>query len=420
MKPKVLSNDVGQQTVRSWKLPWQPGIVLALAVLISLFAIGSAVSAQSGPEGILADPWATSFCLAPAQCAMGDFNGDGKDDIISFQHSQSPAGYVYVRLSNGSSFDPVQLWHTNFCVGTSEICKVADVNGDQKDDVIAFVRGSSGNVWVARSLGSSFESSATIWKAGFCIGNEVCDVGDYTGDGKADIATFLRSTDLNNKPGWVYIAKSNGTQFGTGEKWVSFFCIDQEICGSGDFNGDGKDDLITFRPYQNLGDPYPAPVFVAISNGVNAFTKRSSPWRELFCGGQEICGVGDFNNDGKDDVVTYLRSTWSPDKVGWVYVALSDGSNFPSSQLWSDLFCIGNQFCGSGRYIDGVSQTSYSQVSRTGDFNGDGRDDVVAFLRSTELSTKPGWVYVKLAYANQFVDAFPNLPRKAWVPLIVR
>jgi len=424
MEPKVLSDDAYQQTARSRKLPWLPGVILVPALLIALLAMGSAVSAQSGPEGILADPWATTFCLAPAQCAMGDFNNDGRDDIIQFNHSLSPAGAVYIRLSNGSGFDAPQQWHSTFCVGNGEICKVGDFNGDGFDDIVTFPRGSSGNVWVALSSGFGF-GNAAIWKTGFCIGSEICDVGDYNGDGLADAATFLRSTQPDTKPGWVYIAKSNGSQFGNGEKWVSFFCIDQEICGSGDFNGDGKDDIISFRPYQNVGDPYPAPVFVAISTGT-AFTKRSTPWKSLFCGGQEICGVGDFNGDGKDDVVTYLRSSYAGDpdpakrKIGYVYVALSDGSNFPASELWSDLFCIGNQFCGSGRYIDGVSQTSYSQVSRTGDFNGDTHADVVAFLRSTELSTKPGWVYVKLAYGNHFVDAFPTLTPRLWIPIVVR
>jgi hypothetical protein len=100
-------------------------------------------------------------------------------------------------------------------------------------------------------------------------------------------------------------------------------------------------------------------------------------------------------------------------------VALSDGSTFPSSDRWDNIFCIGQEICGSGNYLDGVVVYSYSQVARTGDFNGDRRDDVVTFLRSTNLSTKPGWVYVKLAYGNDFVDAFPNLPRARWVPIVV-
>ena len=80
----------------------------------------------------------------------------------------------------------------------------------------------------------------------------------------------------------------------------------------------------------------------------------------------------------------------------------------------------------AGRYIAGDQPVTsdYSQVSRTGDFNGDCIGDVVAFLRSTEPSTKPGWVYVKLAYGSQFVDVIPTNPVippagpvRAWLPL---
>ena len=408
MEPKVLSGDAPQKVARSRRLPWLPGIVLALVILIALLAMGSAVSAQSGPEGVLATPWAENFCYSGMQCFMGDFNGDGRDDIIQFNHAVNPAGAVYVRLSNGSSFDPLQGWNSNsFCEQNSDICKVGDFNKDGKDDVVRFRR-STGEVSVALSLGNSFGNSA-IWKTGFCIGSEICDVGDYNGDGKADISTFTRS--LYADQGLVYVALSNGVNgFGGSSKWVSFFCVQQEMCGSGDFNGDGKDDVIVFS--KNYG-----PVYVATSTGTS-FVKapNNTPWRDFFCPGQEVCGVGDFNGDGKDDISTYLRNLYAGNE-GWVYVALSNGSSFPSSSVWDNLFCIGNQTCGSGNYIDTVDQTTYSQVSRTGDFNGDSRDDVVAFLRSTELNTKPGWVYVKLSNGSQFVDSISI--RSAWVLSII-
>jgi hypothetical protein len=405
-KPRFLSEDTPHQPAQSRKFAGLPAILLGLAGVLLLLVLGRAVLAQSGtPAAPLADPWAQYFCYSGMQCDIGDFNGDGKADIIQFNHAVSPAGAVYVALSNGSGFGAAQAWNSNsFCEQSGDICKVGDFNGDHMDDIIRFRR-STGQVSVALSLGYQFANS-TQWHSYFCVGSEICDVGDYNGDGKSDIATFLRFTDEANRPGWVYVATSYGNGFGPGEKWVSFFCIQQEICGSGDFNGDGFDDIISFRPYQNAGDPYAAPVFVALSNGYS-FQKRDTPWRTLFCGNQEICGVGDFNGDGADDIVTYLRSTYAaydPPKIGYVYVALSDGANFPDSELWVEGFCIGNETCGSGRYIDTISQTSYSQVAHTGDFNGDMDDDVVTFLRSTQLSTKPGWVYVKLACGHSFLD----------------
>ncbi|GEB57102.1 hypothetical protein [Streptomyces gardneri] len=42
----------------------------------------------------------------------GDYNGDGKDDIVTFTHTASAD--VYVGVSNGSSFGGGQKWHDYF------------------------------------------------------------------------------------------------------------------------------------------------------------------------------------------------------------------------------------------------------------------------------------------------------------------
>jgi hypothetical protein len=434
MEPKVLSSNACQPKDRSRRLPWLPAIALVVAALIALLAVGGSAGAQSGPEGVDAVLWAQNFCLTGTQCLTGDFDGDGLDDIIQLNHQVSPQGAVYVAKSNGSSFGASEQWNSYFCVGNGDICKIGDFNGDGKDDIAAFVLG-AGTVYVSLSNGSSFvEPNALPWKSTFSAVGEIPDVGDYNGDGATDIATFLRS-NYDDKIGWVYVALSNydidnpsrSPTFGTSQKWASYFCVDQEICGSGDFNGDGRDDIVTFRPYQNTGDPYAAPVFVATSNGYT-FVKTSSPWKSLFCGGTEICGVGDFNGDGKDDVITYLRSSYAgddPPKIGYNYVAVSNGTSFPASTLWnwssSEPFCVAEEQCGSGRYLFQVNQTNYSQVARTGDFNGDGHDDVVTFLQSDYLPQKPGYVYVKLAWGNHFTDSIPTGVAPAiWVPIARR
>jgi hypothetical protein len=436
MEPKVLANDAPDRTGRSGKLRWLPGLLVTLAVLAVLLVLGSTMSAQSAPASPMADPWATQFCLTYGMaCATGDFNGDGFTDIVAFNRTVNTttplvtsAGDVWVMLSNGTSFQGPELWRTSFAKSSGEIPKVGDFNGDHLDDIIVFVRGNAGDAYVSLSTGYNFApiNDNAAWITGFCKSSELCDVGDFDGDGKVDIARFTRNVYVtaSDDPNWgkVYVARSSGTSFSAySYSWIQHFCMGPsidgetlqytEVCGVGDFNGDGLADVVAFSKIAGA-------VWVATNSGSLDFNDSShwSPSDKAFCYGQEVCGVGDFNGDGRDDVITYLRSLYA-DKIGYVYVSLSNGSRFPKSDinLWSDYFCTGNEICGSGASMDGVS--GYVQVSRSGDFNHDNHDDVVRFTRNTNSSI-PGYVYVKLAYGNSFVDyvAPTNTPTPSQTP----
>jgi hypothetical protein len=116
------------------------------------------------------------------------------------------------------------------------------------------------------SLANSFQPSpGNIWSGWFCIDQEVCQVGDFNGDGKDDIATFLRDTQSGSSQGDVYVSLSNGNGFDTSSVWHDWFCINEEVCDVGDFNGDGKDDIATFlRDTQS--DSSRGDVYVALSS----------------------------------------------------------------------------------------------------------------------------------------------------------
>src|SRR6185503_1557065 len=74
----------------------------------------------------------------------------------------------------------------------------------------------------------------------FCVGNEVCAVGDVNGDGKADLVAFLKDNFAGAAlQGDVNVALSDGSKFGGGQKWHDWFCLGSEVCALGDVNGDG-------------------------------------------------------------------------------------------------------------------------------------------------------------------------------------
>jgi hypothetical protein len=294
--------------------------------------------------------WHNGFRTGNEVPLVGDFNGDGKDDIAKFTRGESAD--VYVALSNGRHFGPAIRWNGSFA-HDSQTPLVGDFNGDGKDDIVSFTRGSTGDAYVSLSNGSEF-AAPRKWHDWFSIQTEIPLVGDFNGDGKDDVVTFTRGSR-----GDVFVALSNGTQFvGSGWKWHDWFSINSEIPRVGDFDGDGKDDIATFTR-GIWGD-----VYVALSNG-RGFEGTSWKWHDSFCFDVELPATGDFNGDGRDDLASFARGN-----RGDVYVALSTARRkFPeptgaAASLNESARAAGSSFHGGQQEIalDHLSVYAYLDV----------------------------------------------------------
>jgi hypothetical protein len=240
--------------------------------------------------------WHDAFSFGSEVPLVGDFNGDGKADLATF--TRGTTGDVFVALSTGNGFNGTGWkWHDAFCFG-SETPLVGDFNGDGRDDIATFTRGTTGDVFVALSTGSGFTGTGWKWHNQFCYGSELPLIGDFNGDNKDDLATFTRGST-----GDVFVALSTGGSFsGTGWKWHNAFSFGSETPLVGDFNGDGKDDLATLTRGSS-GD-----VFVAISKG-SYFAGTGSKWHDSFCYGTDLPLTGDFTGDGKTDLARFTRGS---------------------------------------------------------------------------------------------------------------
>jgi len=250
----------------------------------------------------------------------------GRDDLATF--TRGSACDVYVVTSNGFTFVGAAVkWHDYFACGY-EIPAVGDFNGDGRDDLATFTRGSACDVYVVTSNGFVFVGAAVKWHDVFACGNEIPATGDFNGDGRDDIATFTWGTT-----GDVFVATSVGFAFiGTSMKWHDVFDFGAEIPAIGDFNGDGRDDIATFTRGGACD------VYVAISNGA-AFLGTAVKWHDYFSCYSEVPGTGDFNGDGRDDLVTYTRGSACD-----VYVAINIGAIFAGTGVkWHDYFSCGSE-----------------------------------------------------------------------------
>jgi hypothetical protein len=134
------------------------------------------------------------------QDILGDFNGDGKQDVVQIQGS---SGRAFVWLSDGSSFVNIGTEANPSGTGFDEDeavaeVRVADFNGDGKDDLAWFpdhtddgVGGGPAYVWISNftSTGGTF-SSRQDWGGGFHDPSKTV-IGDFNGDGKADAAEIF-------------------------------------------------------------------------------------------------------------------------------------------------------------------------------------------------------------------------------------
>lgn len=143
---------------------------------------------------------------------------------------------------------------------------------------------------------------------------------------------------------------------------------------TGDFNGDGRADVALLRRTAGWNT---VPVAFAVGNGNWTVTNRSVG---AFAGWAATSGVmplvGDFNGDGRDDIALIRRT------AGWATIPVA----FGNSGSWD----VTNG--GVGAFADWAATSGVMPL--TGDFNGDGRDDI-ALLRRTA-----GWATIPIAFAT--------------------
>jgi FG-GAP-like repeat len=326
------------------------------------------VALSTGHSFLPAQVWST-FGTRTGWTAQitGDFTGDGKTDIANFYNANGAAMW-FVSVSTGSSFTTT-LWadfgSTLTPTGwTYQL--VGDFNGDGKTDIASFLYspGSYARWWVSTSNGSSF--TTTSWAD---LGNTLSAsnwakpvVGDFNHDGKADIANFLYA------PGYYarwWVSASNGSSFTTTSFGGPPTATGWTTSLVGDFNGDGNADLATY----NTNGQW----WVSLSNGTSFTTTL---WASLNPATTVVQAAGDFNHDGKTDLSSLSLSS------GQLNVLASTGTNFAIS-LWG-----------------GLSSTTALTSLFVGDFSGDGIPDIAFFLSNPNTGVAQ-WM-VSVSNGNSF------------------
>jgi hypothetical protein len=271
------------------------------------------------------------------QDAHNDFNGDGRSDILW----RNDSGRVTDWLGQANSGFSGNFANADANAGTDwHIAGTGDFDGDGRVDVLW--RNDNGDVtnWLGQANGGF---ASNFGNAYYQVDNSwhIAGTGDFNGDGRDDI---LWRNDSGRVTDWLGQANSGfAGNFANADANAG---TDWHIVGTGDFNGDGLSDILWRNDNGDLTNWLGQANGGFASNFGNAYYQVDNSWH--------VAGTGDFNGDGRSDIL------WRQD----------------SGRVTDWLGQANSGFSGNFANADANAGTDWHIVG-TGDYNGDAIDDVL-------------------------------------------
>jgi uncharacterized protein (DUF2141 family) len=329
-----------------------------LDIAVSYFDLNAVAVFLNNGSGTFGNPIMTTVQITNGlgALAVGDFNEDGKADLVVATIAGPQASIVLLGHGDGTFAQQPPIPNS---FGFFH-AKVVDLNGDHHQDLVF---AENGNISVSIGKGDGTFAASTSLPTGSFPGTYLgIAVADFNGDGKLDIA----ASDAGSPSAGVgkldfYAGNGDGT-FANATS-VDLIATFPGSLASGDFNADGKQDILV---------GFPNVALIAFGKGDGTFdlllpdTFFVYSTNSTATNGGVTVFASDLTKSGKIDAVT------SDFITGTLQITLNSalGKFPPSSGIFS--FAL----------APGLSDIA------AGDLNGDGVLDVVVInFQTGEVST---------------------------------
>ena len=286
--------------------------------------------------------------MNPGPMAAGDFNRDGKMDLILGSEDTGNNGSpLYVLLSQGDGTFKANLLY-NLAYGFVPDVALADFNHDGFLD-LAVTTENEVLVFLGRGDGTFQAPTPYTNTAPFTNG---VATGDFNGDGKPDIVVGTSGAVL------FYAGNGDGTFQPPVSTPTSLSMVDLV---AGDFNGDGFLDLATVGPGQSDS------ILPGNSDGTfqAAFPFEATYYPRTYT-------VGDLNGDGIVDLVQFSTSDTmgAPPQTASVWLS-TPALSFTASSLQFGAQNVGTSSAAKTLLLSnaGNATLSLTKIAASGDFS---------------------------------------------------